>query len=233
MKVGRIKMSCDDDGLNVPYPLQRSNFFYIIAGAPGSGKTNLLLSLFTKRGKFYYKLFHKIYIFSNSLHTIKKRLDLPKSQLIHGFDEASLQKVLESEQKDFENLDDDETPNKILVIFDDVVSQIQKNMRGLLKLAYNRRHISGGLSMIITTQKLNKIPLELRTAASGIFFFDSKNRQEIDALWKEYVTLSREEFQKVLAFVFDKPHNFLYLNLELPASKMLFRNFNSLVINQE
>ena len=230
MKGGKIKMTCDDNGLNVPPPLQRSNFFYVIAGAPGSGKTNLLLSLVSKRGKFYYKQFHKIYLFSNSMHTIKKRLDLPKDQLIHGFDEMSLQKVLEKEQHEFDNLEEDECPNKILVIFDDVVSQIQRNMKGLLKLAYNRRHISGGLSIILTTQKLNKVPLELRTAISGLFAFDSKNKQEMEALWKEYITLSRDEFQKVLKFVFDKPHNFLFLNLEMPASKMMFKNFDQLVV---
>ncbi len=34
MQVNKIKMTCDDDGLNVPYPLQKSNFFYIISGQP-------------------------------------------------------------------------------------------------------------------------------------------------------------------------------------------------------
>ena len=102
-------------------------------------------------------------------------------------------------------------------------------MKALLKLAYNRRHISGGLSMIISTQKLNKIPLELRTAISGLFMFDTKNKQEIDAVWKEYIPLSRQEFAAVLQYVFDKAHNFLYLNLSLPAEKMMFKNFDRIV----
>ena len=229
MKVGKIKMSCDDNGLKVNPPLQSSNFFYIIAGQPASGKTNLLLSLITKRGKFYCNQFHKIYVFSNSLHTVKRKLNLPNDQLINGFSEAALLKILDDEQKIFD--DDDEEPNKILIIFDDVVTQISKNMKGLLKLAYNRRHISGGLSMIITTQKLNRVPLELRTAISGLFFFETKNKQEIDAVWKEYISnLSRPEFNKLLDFVFDKRHNFLYLNLLLPANKMMFKNFNDIII---
>ena len=231
MKIGKIKMTCDDCGLNVPYPLQRSNFFYILAGSPGSGKTNLLMSLITKNRKFYNKQFHRIWVFSNSLHTIKKRIDVPPSQLIHGFSEASLEKVLDIEQKEYDNLEEGEEPNKILIIFDDVVSQLQRNMQSLLKLAFNRRHISGGLSMMITTQKFNAIPLELRTASSGLFVFDTKNKQEIDAIWKEYISLPRDIFLKVLKFVFDRPHNFLYLNFELPADKMMFKGFDQIVID--
>ena len=142
-------MKCDDDGLNVPYPLQRSNFFYIISGSPGSGKTNLLLSLISKKSKFYCNMFHKIYFFSNSHHTIGRKLNLPKDQIIPGFNEAALEKVLATEQKEFDDLEEGEDPNKILIVFDDVVSQISKNMKSMLKLAYNRRHLSGGLSMII------------------------------------------------------------------------------------
>ena len=231
MRISKIRMTCDDNGLNVPYPLQKSNFFYIIAGQPASGKTNLLLSLISKRGRFYNRQFHKVYIFSNSMHTIKRRLDLPRKQLIHGFSEAALEKVLNAEQREFDELEEDDCPNKILIIFDDVVSQIQRNMKGLLKLAYNRRHISGGVSMIITSQKLNKIPLELRTAASALFMFDTKNKQEIDAVWKEYINVSRADFRDILQFVFDRPHNFLYLNLALPASKMMFKNFNQLKLS--
>lgn len=231
LRVKKIRMTCDDHGLDVPYPLQRSNFFSIIAGQPGSGKTNLLLSLISNRGKFYNKQFHKIYIFSNSLHTIKQKMKVPSEQLINGFSEAALMKVLDDEKREFDDLEEGECPNKILIILDDVVSQIQKNMKALLKLAYNRRHISGGLSLIITTQKLNKVPLELRTAISSLYIFETKNKQEINAIWNEYITLSRSEFAKIMKFVFDKKHNFLFLNLDLPAEKMMFKNFNQLLVN--
>ena len=70
IQVDRMKMSCDDNGLDIPQPLQQSNFFYIIVGQPMSGKTNLWLNFINKRKHFYWKQFHKIYIFSNSLHTI-------------------------------------------------------------------------------------------------------------------------------------------------------------------
>ena len=86
---------------------------------------------------------------------------------------------------------------------------------------------------MISTQKFNKVPLELRAVASGVFFFNTKNKAEIDAVFREYIGLTREEFMKVLKFVFDERHNFLYINLELPGDKSLFKNFNQLRITDE
>ena len=98
LKVSKMRMSCNDCGYQVPFPLQKSNFFYVISGNPGSGKTNLWLNLISRRKWAYNRQFHKVYIFSNSLHTIKKKLKLPDEQLIHGFSAESLEQVLEAEE---------------------------------------------------------------------------------------------------------------------------------------
>ena len=63
--------------------------------------------------------FHKVYIFSNSLHTIKKKIKLPDEQLIHGFSAESLEQVLEAEAQEENELEEGEEPNRILFIFDD------------------------------------------------------------------------------------------------------------------
>ena len=104
-------------------------------------------------------------------------------------------------------------------------------MPEMLKLCFNRRHIAGGASVIITTQKFNKVPKELRACATGIFFFRSKNKAEIETLHKELINLDIKDFQKVLDYIFNEDHSFLYLNLELPNEKMFFKNFNQLTIN--
>ena len=207
-------------------------FFYIISGNPGSGKTNLWLNLISRRKWAYNRQFHKVYIFSNSLHTIKKKLKLPDEQLVHGFSPESLQEVLDAEQEEENELEEGEEPNRILMIFDDVVSSIKKNIDPMLKLIWNRRHIAGGCSVMLTTQKFNAVPLQLRCAASAVIFFRTRNKAEIDAVFREYIGLSREEFMKVLRFVFDERHNFLYINLELPGDKSLFKNFNQLRITE-
>ena len=68
-----------------------------------SGKTNLWLNFIKKRKCFYHKQFHKIYIFSNSLHTIKEKINLPKQQLIHGFDLERLSEIISEETKEAED----------------------------------------------------------------------------------------------------------------------------------
>ena len=151
--------------------------------------------------------------------------------MVHGFSPLSLQSVLDAEQAEEDNRDEEEEPNRILMIFDDVVTQIKKHIQPMLKLIYNRRHIGGGCSIMMTTQKFNKIPLELRAVASGVFFFNTQNKSEIDALFREYISLTKDEFQEVLKYVFDAKHNFLYINLELPAELSLFKNFNQLRLN--
>ena len=119
LNIKKMAMTCDDAGHDVPYPLQKGNFFYIVCGQPSSGKTNLWLNFVKKRKCFYYKQFHKIYIFSNSLHTVKEKLSLPSSQIINGFDLERLSDIIEEEQTQAEEDD----PNKILIVFDDIVAQ--------------------------------------------------------------------------------------------------------------
>lgn len=231
LEVVAMKMSTDDCGHKVAPPLQKSNFYYILSGGPRSGKTNLLLNLIKKKNCFYYRQFNKIYIFSNSFHTIKEKLSLPPENIINGLDMGVLQNIIESEQEEYqEDLAEDIAPSKILFIFDDVITTVQKNMKEMLKLCFNRRHIAGGASVIITTQKYNKVPLELRTCATGIFFFNTKNKEEISTLHKELINLDKNAFIEVLEYVFDRPHNFLYLNLENNNDNMMFKNFNKIVI---
>ena len=105
-------------------------------------------------------------------------------------------------------------------------------MRIMLKLLYNRRHIGSGISVIMTSQKYNKIPLEIRSVSTGIFFFETKNKSEIETLYDEYGNMKRPDFNKLLAFVFDKKYNFLYMNLLNPVNAMYYKNFNKLSIDE-
>ena len=42
--------------------------------------------------------------------------------------------------------------------------------------------------------------------------------------------MKKINFYKLLDFVFDKPHSFLYLNLQESVDKMYYKNFNLLNI---
>lgn len=200
-------------------PLQHYNFFYNIIGQPNSGKTSLWVNLITTKNKYYYKKFDKIYIFSSSLHTITKRIDLPKDRFFNGLDWNEFESLLNQMKQ---------TEDRILFIFDDVIASIKKNVRPFLNLVYNRRHIGGGCSIILISQVLNKIPLEIRKVASGVFFFNNRNRRELDSLHEDYISYSKEDFDKILKVCFDTKHSFLFIDT---TTDSLYHNFNKLNID--
>ena len=76
---------------------------------------HLWLNLISRRKWAYNRQFHKVYIFSNSLHTIKKKLKLPDEQLIHGFSAESLEQVLEAEAQEENELEEDEDPTTAIL----------------------------------------------------------------------------------------------------------------------
>jgi GTPase SAR1 family protein len=221
-KIKKIVMTNDADipGTELPLPL-KYNFFMLLVGKPGSGKTSWWVSMITKKKKnTFYKKFHKVYIFSNSFKTISEDIQLDKSRIYDGISE--LPDVIEKIKKT-----DDE---KTLIIIDDCVSDI-KDVEYMQKLIYNRRHTGGGVSLIITTQVYNKLPLNLRKCASDLVFWATSNKQEYISIYKDYINLTFENWVKLLKYVFDKnPHNFLYFK---ESNKAYFKNFNLLVFEEK
>ena len=223
-RVEKIKMKCNDNDLNVPEPLQSGCFFYIVVGMPGSGKSNLVYSLITKGGP-YYKKFEFVVIFSASLKTLDKKLGLPPDQLKTELSEESLAQVLQ--RIEAEDL-------RALLIFDDVVASITRGLPWFQKAVWNRRHIGQGISIMLVSQRLNAIPLELRVTATGLFMFRSSNELENDVVRKEFFGLKKEEdFRKVMEAVYKKKYDFLYFNLLGGFDSMLHRNFNKLELHRE
>ena len=72
LKLQEIKMAndCKIKGVESPLP-NNYNFFLLVVGAPGSGKSMLWINLISRKEKnTYYKKYDKIFIFSNSFKTI-------------------------------------------------------------------------------------------------------------------------------------------------------------------
>ena len=114
--LSKFNFSCDDIDESIPLPLpQMLNFFMLVCGRPGSGKTTLILNLIAKRGKLYNKKFDKVFVFSPSLMTMKENPfgDLPEEQVGTELSEELLEGAL-SEIKD--------SGEKVLFILDDVVT---------------------------------------------------------------------------------------------------------------
>jgi len=224
----KFEFSCDDLDLSIPAPLPQSlNFFALVSGKPGSGKSSLILNLLCKRGKIYNKKFDRIFLFSPSLATMKGNPfeDLPEDQKYDELNKEEIESVLE---------EIDGSGDKVLFILDDVVNDLAKDMklqRLMCKVLMNRRHLcgeGGSVSVIITTQVYNKIPAPIRKTASHIFIYHTKNKKELETIFDELVLIPKKDYYDLLKYTFQKKHDFLYIDVNKQFDKMFHRNFNQL-----
>ncbi len=217
-KVEAFRMANDAKIFDVVPPIPNFyNFFLIICGVPMSGKTNLWLNLINKRKSPYYKKFDKVFIFSNSLHTIKIKIKLPESQLIQGID--TLEEVVNSVS---------DTDDKILIVLDDVISDI-KDDEFMQKLIFNRRHTAGGVSLIIITQVYNKLPLQFRKCCTDLVLFNTSNKIELESIFREFINISKTDYQQIIRYCFKgSNHDFIWID---NLKNLFYKNFNLLKIN--
>ena len=218
-KITPITMKNDKEIPNVKPPLpQFYNFALFIVGPPGSGKSTLWLNMISKSKHTYYKKFNRVYIFSNSLHTITQKIKLPDERLFNGIDE------LESVVADLASRDE-----RALIILDDVISDI-KDDKFFKHLLYNRRHIGGGISLIVISQVYNRFALSLRKAISHLVFFNNSNKKELKSVFDDFIRCDDKTFDAITNYIFDDRHNFMFLDV---IDKTFYKNFNRLEIKIE
>lgn len=221
LKITPIKMSNDGIIPHVEPPLPNNyGFFMMVIGKPNSGKSTLWLNLITNKEKHnYYKKFDKIYIFSNSLKTITRKIHLPDDRLFDGISE--LEPLIESIK---------DTDDKVLLIIDDCVTDL-KSPDYLLKLIYNRRHLAGGISIIITSQVYNKIALPIRKASTTLVLFSTGNKKEISSVYQDFANIPEKDFNTIVNYCFKGgSHDFMVYST---ITGDFYHNFNKLEIEFE
>jgi len=205
----------------------------LIIGLSGSGKTSLIYNLLngTKQNNLYNNIYHSIYYITPS-STVELNIDPEKMIVLDDDDNISniLEEIIENEK----DKGSDEEAHHVAVLMDDCVNYLstqKQSMKVFRKLIMNGRHILGNNSSIATflvSQKVRSIPLVIRSQANAIYFFNS-TKAEKAVIQEEYMPLDKSPSQKILDYIFDIPYNFLYINLNLPIKKRIFKNFNQLI----
>ncbi len=232
---------CSVDGLaGLPYrptpPLPAKNYAMYIVGSPGSGKTNLWVSMMTsKKPRYYRGLYDLIYLISGSLDTLPKKVvdskkGVPKDQQFRQLVDEELIELLDT-------LKNGDNTNNLLIL-DDVIRDMTRS-RVLSKVFLNRRHIThsgdkdegqGSLSIITTSQKYNLLPLEFRTAMSHVIVFKTENASELRAIREELMQdLNPEQQDRLLASAWDKPYSFLTIVSNAPRGQRYFIRFDPVI----
>lgn len=235
MNVSKVPMNTD-------YPLDLDNqvlpktpFAMGLVGQMGSGKTNLLCRLILggekEKSSFYNKKFDRVYFVGN-MKTIncKKKIDLPEEQVFETLTVGVLDTILESVK------DSDES---VLLIIDDQINQLKRpDIRPYMcKVVYNMRHLcaSGdkcssphGLHIMITAQKYNKIPKELRTTLTHYAIFKPSKTDQKE-FWEEHLSCDYNTWDSICRHVFDKKHNFIFYD---GKQSKFHRNFDEIDISE-
>ena len=208
LKLHGVKMNCDDQDNDDKYlksiglPGKHTCSYFV--GGPGSGKTSLLYSfLHSSKPKFYRRYFDTINIWSPSLHTSSKAWKVQPESIKTEFNESEIEEVL----SDLDNTE------KNLLLFDDMISQINKSGKGVLRtLFFNRRH--RGITLFLTSQRYNLLDLSLRTNLSHLFLWNT-SKAELLLIYEEKINgIDKETWLEMCEWVFQEPHTFLYLQLQ-------------------
>ncbi len=205
-----------------------------IIGLPASGKSSLIKTLLygTKDSNLYNNVFHSVYYISPSL---TMDLRLPEEKLISLGDNDNLAQIIQEIIDNEKDEGEEDEPHRVAIMLDDAVAWIngdKASMRIFKKICFNGRHILGkhsSLQTFIVSQKIKTIPLQIRSQLNQIWFFDSTQKEK-DVFADEFLPVDMNEADMLYDYVFDKPYNFMFVNLLLPKSKRIFKNFNQLEI---
>lgn len=220
------KMVCDT-GLHKKlneYELTKhfnNHSFNMLIGRPRSGKSSLAQGLF-RSNKVFKKVFHKIVLFQppNSRGSIKDDIfnKIPPEDIYDELTVLDLKKVIAQFKAEPEL-------NKAIIL-DDMGAYLKNNeIQQLLKeLVFNRRHLR--VSIFVMAQSYKSLPLDLRKLVTNFIIF-KVSKMELNEIFSENIESLNAFTDEISKVVFDKPHQFLFANIE---DRKLYKNWDELVI---
>lgn len=197
-----------------------------INGSANSGKTNLLLNLFTKKKNKQGKkrnlegIFDNIFVVSPNLKSLKKNIfdDLEPEYLYNNLRDFldSYRDIIENNMK-YDDVDDDYVPETIIV-FDDVGNQVKKNgnLKDFEELVCNRRH--DHIFIINLTQRIIQIPPIVRENLSALITFFLKTTSDENFIYDEYTKFEKKYKKQFFEIFFKEPYDFMMIDLSLKKS---------------
>lgn len=227
----QIEFSCDDPisaKLN-KYPLSRDflntfNTTAIIA-TQGGGKTSLTVNLLLG---VYKKCFEYIFVFIPATSRASLKNDifakyLPKSQLYDELNEHTINEVYEkikiNSAKGF----------KSMIIFDDVQKALKQFdvLKSLKNIICNQRHLK--VVNIILLQNWFAVDRSIREVINNVILF-KLGKSQTQKVFDEIVESHRDKFEKVRKLVYDKNHNWLFINIR---TQRIYKMWDEIIMSDD
>lgn len=233
MDIKKIKKPKDDKlELKELHPLLPKYFTNTLFIAPtGVGKTNLIINLLD-RPRFYKNKFDKVILFSNTYHNdnIWKSCKTIEEENVHlDYDDGILQEIVDEQEEAKQSGE----PINTLIIFDDIIQQINKNTSLINSLVMRNRHYY--LTIWITTQKYSRVSLSIRNNIAYYILFGIKNKKEKEFIIDELSDgVSEEDFTKMWDYALDgKNYNFMVISVKDKPEKIFRKQFKSYILTDE
>jgi KaiC/GvpD/RAD55 family RecA-like ATPase len=200
-----------------------------IIGKPGSGKTSLLVSFLSGRGKnkVFRKCFNHILLVmpESSRKSMKDNIfqNHPEDKM---YEELNMESINSIYEKLLNSTAEDENT---LLILDDVGASLKNNdiQKVLRKIIFNRRHLKCHIVMLL--QSFISCPKEVRKLFTNLFMF-KPSKVEFQTLFDELFETAKDKAIDVMNVAYDKPHQYLMLNVE---SQRMYKGFDEIILSND
>ena len=188
-----------------------------IVGSSGSGKTNLLLNLVTRKG-YYKDWFDFLCVLSPTALNLDKSYQAleEKTKYETGKDLLFFECNCEVLQEILTMQEETDKEKKILCILDDIVSYKKFcNSKELLQFAVMSRHYN--ISMFILSQAFHLIPKSIRLNMSCVIYFRGADI-ETEKLCEQYTPagMKKKQFKELVEKCTEPAYSFLFIDLNTP-----------------
>ena len=213
--------------------LPRFPFSMIISGRSGSGKTNVLLNILTRK-EFLKSYFHYTIVFSPTAgdgDDMYDVLKLPPENFKKNFTADDLESLIESRKELIKSkgIEWVAKHSRVLIIMDDIIADRSFLMSpAALKCFALLRHYL--CSVIVLTQSYNKIPRALRINCNATIVFPS-TQSEVEVLLDEITPagMSKRQFENVVDYATDDKYTFLYINRHADRKEQIRKNLDEVI----
>lgn len=204
----------------------------LITGASGSGKTQLVLNLLTRK-EFYKGFFDYIFIFSNTAgeaDDLYDHLDVDKDHIFlpNKGGLKQLEHIIETQKKIIKDRGIDKSPS-ILLLCDDIANERKFiSSDTYLKLHIMCRHWN--ITIISLFQSYMKCNRSCRIQVNALFYFKGK-ASETERIASEHTPsgYTEKEFLQIVKHASNEPYSFLFVNYCVPHAERYRKNLNTLL----
>lgn len=212
--------------------LPKHPFRWLIVGASGSGKSNFVANLLSRKD-MYRDYFDSVLIISPTalnLDPTYKALKLPTKNFF-PCEEGVLERIMELQEEEIEEKKTKAESRRVLVLLDDFISYREfTHSPILLKFAVMSRHWN--ISMMLLSQAYHRVPKSVRLQMSAITYFKGSNKEH-RVLAEDFGApgMSHKEFISKIEEATDERFSFFFIDLHRPQESRYRKNLEEIIIS--